>query len=61
MSDEDQETKAGQLQELLENLKQNYPLIEPMVRSRVNHWKRRSAGLIGAAVVACELLQVVFA
>ena len=60
MNDEDQVTdKAREIKELLAFAKENYPAIAPMVEGRVNHWKRRAGGLIGIAVVACELVQLV--
>ena len=58
-SNEDVNTKAQEIAKLLAFAKENYPAIAPMVESRVNHWKRRAGGLIGIAVVACELVQLV--
>lgn len=53
------EEKAREIRELLAFAKENYPAIAPMVEGRVNHFKRRFAGAIGVAVVACELVQLV--
>ncbi len=55
----DSEAKAKELKELLAFAKEQYPAIAPMVEGRVNHFKRRFAGAIGVAVVACELVQLV--
>ncbi len=51
--------KAKDLEELLKYAKENYPAIEPLVRGRLNHIKRRYAGIIAMAVGACELVRVV--
>ena len=51
--------KAQEIQELLAYAKETYPAIAPLVEGRLNHIKRRYAGLIGIAVVACELVQLV--
>ncbi len=57
MNDEDHpNTKAQEIQELLQYAKENYPAIAPLVKGRLNHIKRRYAGVFGAAIVACELL-----
>ena len=60
MNEESTETpKQAEIRQLLEYVKVNYPTIEPLVQGRLNHFKRRMAGGIGIAIVACEVLQLV--
>ncbi len=59
MSENGVNEKAKEIQALLQYAKENYPAIAPLVQGRLNHIKRRYAGIFGAAIVACELLAVV--
>ncbi len=56
---DDSPDKAREILELLQYAKETYPAIAPLVEGRLNHIKRRYAGLIALAVGACELVQVV--
>ncbi len=49
-------SKEQDLLELLEYAKETYPAIAPLVQGRLNHIKRRYAGVFAVAIVACELL-----
>ena len=51
--------REREILELLEYAKETYPAIAPLVEGRLNHIKRRYAGLIAIAVGACELVQLV--
>ncbi len=48
--------KTRELLELLQYAKKNYPAIAPLVEGRLNHIKRRYAGIFASALVACEIV-----
>lgn len=51
--------KERQIAELLVYAKENYPLIAPMLNSRLHLVKTKYGGVILIAIAACELLTVV--
>lgn len=53
--------KEKQLKELLEYAKENYPLVAPLMNARMHHIKVKYAGVIGIAVAACQLFELVVA
>ena len=57
MTEED--PKAKQIVELLAYAKEHYPLIAPMLNSRLHLAKTKYGGVFLIAIAACELLTVV--
>ena len=53
--------KARELAELIVYATEHYPLVAPMLNSRMHLVKTKFGGVFVAALAACELLAVVFA
>ncbi len=51
--------KAKELAELIKYATEHYPLVAPMMNSRLHLVKTKYGGVFLAAIAACELLTVV--
>ncbi len=54
-------TQAEKIEQFLHHVKKFYPSVAPLVEGRLNHIKRRYAGIFAAAIVACEIVAQVLA